>query len=80
MLPKFSALGWIQFILNCVVVVFGLGIAAVGIVTADTRLKFQLLGVGLGLIGLGWALVASQVNAASIVEIKEMLTEMKNRK
>ena len=78
--PNFGWLGWIQFCLNCLIIIFGFILAGyVGgtIATVDPRLSLQFFGIGLALVGLGWTLIASQFNALNLAEIKKLLNGMK---
>jgi uncharacterized membrane protein len=78
--PKLGLLGWIQFILNCVIIIVGFILAAyVGgsVQSADPRLSLQFLGIGLALIGLGWSLISSQFSAFNLTEIKKLLKDLK---
>ena len=79
-LPKLGWLGWIQFVLNFVIIIAGFILAGYfggSVATADPRLGLQFLGIGFGLMGLGWALISSQFNGANLAEIKKILDELK---
>jgi len=80
--PKWGILSWIRFGLNCVIIIAGFILAGyVGgtVILADPRLGLQFLGIGFGLIGLGWSLISSQFNEMNMSEMKQMLIDIKNK-